>query len=195
MERKSVGAPFAGIRRRKDTTVPKKRNSGITLIALVITIIIMLILAGIVITLAIGNNEIINKAQIAGKNYLEAQNYEVDEIAKTNNEIDEYVNGTRKENSNYYFIDTSKLITSFGITATNNSYTAKEDCYITAYLHQYGQQTITITINDQQISYVLNNTDKSMIVPFSIGLAKGDTIKFKHSVYRGSSKCYVWGLK
>lgn len=43
----------------------KAKNKGITLIILVITIIIMLILAGVVITLAIGNNGLIGKAKEA----------------------------------------------------------------------------------------------------------------------------------
>lgn len=42
---------------------------GITLIALVITVIILLILAGIVISLAIGENGIIKKAGQAGEEY------------------------------------------------------------------------------------------------------------------------------
>lgn len=43
----------------------RKSNKGITLISLVITIIIMLILAGVVITLALGNNGLIGKAKEA----------------------------------------------------------------------------------------------------------------------------------
>ena len=52
------------------------KNRGITLIALIITIIIMLILAGIVLSLTIGENGIIKKAQIAGQNYIDAAQYE-----------------------------------------------------------------------------------------------------------------------
>ena len=56
----------------------KKQNKqkGITLIALVITIIVLLILAGITINLTIGQDGIITKAQQAGKNYVDAANYE-----------------------------------------------------------------------------------------------------------------------
>lgn len=46
-----------------------KRNKGITLIALVVTIIVMLILAGIAISLTIGENGIIRKAGEAGTQY------------------------------------------------------------------------------------------------------------------------------
>ena len=53
-----------------------KQQKGITLIALVITIIVLLILAGITINLTIGQDGIITKAQQAGKNYVDAANYE-----------------------------------------------------------------------------------------------------------------------
>lgn len=55
----------------------KRRNDkGITLIALIITIIIMLILAGVVINLVVGKNGIINIAKSAGKNYINVENEE-----------------------------------------------------------------------------------------------------------------------
>lgn len=53
-----------------------KNQKGITLLALVITIIIMLILAGIVISLTIGENGIIKRAQLAEKEYKEAESKE-----------------------------------------------------------------------------------------------------------------------
>ena len=48
------------------------KNKGITLVALVITIIILLILAGITLNLTLGQNGIITRAQEAGKNYMDA---------------------------------------------------------------------------------------------------------------------------
>ena len=41
----------------------KKRQKGITLIALVITIIVLLILAGVSISLVVGNNGILGRAE------------------------------------------------------------------------------------------------------------------------------------
>ena len=67
-----VGASLVGIPKRHDTTVAEKRNKanqGITLISLIITIIIMLILAGIVLNLAIGERGIFNTAKNASKEY------------------------------------------------------------------------------------------------------------------------------
>lgn len=71
----------------------ERKNKGITLIALIITIIIMLILAGIVITMTIGENGIIAKAQLAGKNYIDASNYEQSQLAKLEN----YIENSRQE--------------------------------------------------------------------------------------------------
>ena len=45
----------------------RRQEKGITLIALIITIIILLILAGISLHLLIGNNGILNKTQLAKK--------------------------------------------------------------------------------------------------------------------------------
>ena len=56
----------------------KKETKGITLIALVVTIVILLILAGVSLNLVLGNNGIINKAKEARDKYAEAaQNDEI----------------------------------------------------------------------------------------------------------------------
>ena len=59
----------------------KQNQKGITLIALVITIIVLLILAGITINLTVGQNGILNRAQEAGKNYKESEVRENVELA------------------------------------------------------------------------------------------------------------------
>ncbi len=57
-------------------------NKGITLIALVISIIILLILAAITINLTIGERGILTRAREAGRNYQNAANYEDEQLAK-----------------------------------------------------------------------------------------------------------------
>ena len=54
----------------------KKQDKGITLVALVITVIILLILAGITLSLTIGENGIIAKAKQAKENMLQAEKEE-----------------------------------------------------------------------------------------------------------------------
>jgi len=79
-----------------------KNEKGITLIALVITIVVLIILAGVVISLSLGENGIFNKAKYATEEYANEQAREEAEIAKVSNEIDGYVVANRdKTNINY----------------------------------------------------------------------------------------------
>ena len=65
-----------------------KNNKGITLIALVITIIVLIILAGISINLLLGDNGIIKKAQEAGERYKVAADEEEEKLANAESAID-----------------------------------------------------------------------------------------------------------
>lgn len=69
-----------------------KKQKGITLIALIITIIILLILAGVVLNLTIGQNGIINRAKEAGKTYQNAAENELAELDL----LYRYLNGEEK---------------------------------------------------------------------------------------------------
>ena len=57
----------------------KKNQRGITLVALVVTIVVLLILAGVSINLVLGNNGIIIKAKKAEEKTAEAQEKEMTE--------------------------------------------------------------------------------------------------------------------
>ena len=74
-----------------------KDNKSITLTALVVTIVILIILAGITINSILGDEGILKKAQQATQNYSNAQAEEEDKIAKYANEIDNYINGISNE--------------------------------------------------------------------------------------------------
>ena len=78
---------------RKEKTIKRKlsfkaRNKGITLIALVITIIILIILASITLGAIIGPNGLIRRAEEAGKNYQIAAKEEEKELEKLMNGMD-----------------------------------------------------------------------------------------------------------
>ena len=73
----------------------KKENLGITLIALVITIVVLIILATVAINLSLGNNGILNRARTATEQHQNAQSQEEIDVAKVTNEIDSYVDGNR----------------------------------------------------------------------------------------------------
>ena len=74
-------------------------DEGITLIALVVTIVVLLILAGITISLVFGSNGVIKKAQEANENTKIAQVREQLELAKG----PEYIEGNGKYNPDSYF--------------------------------------------------------------------------------------------
>lgn len=95
----------------------ERKNQGITLIALIITIIIMLILAGIVLTLTIGENGIIRKAQIAGANYVDAQEYERNELAK----VEDYIQNGRENSSVNSNLEGSEIKLLTTISAAKNA--------------------------------------------------------------------------
>ena len=74
-------------------------NKGITLIALVITIIVLLILAGVTINLTLGENGIFRTAEQAGKNYTQAQEQELAGLANFENTINNIIAGTGNGNT------------------------------------------------------------------------------------------------
>ena len=69
-------------------------QTGITLIALVVTIVVLLILAGVSINALFGDSGIINKAKDAQSKMDEATQNDLDSINELNNWIDGKVNGT-----------------------------------------------------------------------------------------------------
>ena len=66
-----------------------KKNAGITLIALVVTIIVLLILAGITLSLALNNNGIFKRSKNAATAYSEAEKAEREELDRIAGEMDE----------------------------------------------------------------------------------------------------------
>ena len=62
-------------------------STGITLIALVITIVILLILSAVVIRLSLGEGGLADKAKEATENYQIAEQTEMDSIAEIENQI------------------------------------------------------------------------------------------------------------
>ena len=65
-----------------------KEEKGITLVALVVTIIVLLILAGVAISLSIGNNGLFSRTKSASEVHLEKSATEKLEIALSNLQID-----------------------------------------------------------------------------------------------------------
>ena len=73
-----------------------KSNGGITLVALVVTIIVLIILAGVSISLVLGNNGIIKKAREAKENYIEAAEEEDVAIHALEDEMNQKIEENQK---------------------------------------------------------------------------------------------------
>lgn len=65
-----------------------KKERGITLVALVVTIIVLLILAGVAISLTIGNNGLFNRAKNAANTWRTAENNEANTMNTFSTEFD-----------------------------------------------------------------------------------------------------------
>ena len=66
-----------------------KKERGITLVALVVTIVVLLILAGVSISLVIGQNGIVTKAQEGASSYQNAANAERANMAGAEQELNQ----------------------------------------------------------------------------------------------------------
>ena len=72
------------------TKFENKQERGITLIALVVTIVVLLILAGVSISLVLNNNGVISKAKDAKNQYAEAQTNDEKQL----NEVSDWIDTT-----------------------------------------------------------------------------------------------------
>ena len=134
-----------------------KRNKGITLIALVVTIIVLLILAGISIMMLTGQNGILNRASEAKEKTEDAQNDELVKFAVTSSI------GTDG------LIDLNQLkteIESQGGRVTGTTFPVTVTMGKSSYqIDQYGNITEASTM--PQISYTVTNTDGTEITETS----------------------------
>lgn len=83
----------------KRKNIVKNNNYGITLVALVVTIIVLLILAGISISMVLGNNGVIHRAADATANAEKEKVYEQIKLATASGEIEYYYTGTDRLNA------------------------------------------------------------------------------------------------
>ena len=85
-----------------------KEYKGITLVALVISIIVLLILAGVAINLAIGERGIFNQSKLAVEKYKDAQNKEEEQLQIAENAMLGNIDTRGEETNNKALIDFSK---------------------------------------------------------------------------------------
>ena len=107
-----------------------KSDRAITLIALVVTIIVLLILAGVTINSVVGSDSVIKKSKIAVNVYKNESDEEEKSIENLENVIDENVNETQEKylksgeyasNTDMYYDGTSLAVIPAGFTVSGIS--------------------------------------------------------------------------
>ena len=124
-----------------------KKENGITLIALVITIIVLLILAGVSIAMLTGDNGILNKATDASRETLAAEAEEAIKLA---------VNVVIADKLDPSVTDQTKKAISFAnIEAANNDSNVTLTEGTTS---EAGKVSITATIKDKTYDFTVDTT-------------------------------------
>ena len=146
-----------------------KEKRGITLIALVVTIIVLLILAGISISMLTGQNGILNRAKEAKESTQQTQEDEQTAINNTSNFINSYVNG-----KSYEVVEPTNVEDWDFTTESDGTIT------ITGYKGSDTEVVIPNSINGVAVKKVEN---KSKLNGYGYPILPGDGEK----VYRGGS--------
>ena len=108
------------VKRKNLNKIENNNIKGITLIALVITIVVLIILAGVAINLTLNQNGIFNKATQARENYMQATNEEQEEITNVEMAIDEITGGTSKPSKEYASYDNPYIPTGYSHIGTED---------------------------------------------------------------------------
>lgn len=160
-------------------------NSAITLIALIITIIVLLILAGVTLTMLMGENGIIKKAQLAKEKTNEAQIEEEKNLKSLEDKINNY-------NSRENGVSESKYIKEFKpiiLSETNvnikvsNSLENGEDSEVYGYLFLLDGKVVSMQQNKEYVYLDLNKGQEYEISIIAVdkqgNFKKSSTIKHK----------------
>ena len=91
-----------------------KQEKGITLIALIVTIVVLLILAGVSVNAIFSDNGIIARAQNAQNKMNEAQQNDLTEINNLNNWIDQQTNTSKPSKTLTFSLNLSEIKLSSG---------------------------------------------------------------------------------
>ena len=163
MEKKSL-------RKRKTLQNEKRKNAGITLIALVITIVILIILSTITINFAFGENGLVSITENARDITTEATEKEGIEMAVADSKIKDITTPDReKENLE------ESLRSQFGNDA---NFTVTEN----------GDGSFLINMNDSQRSYYVESTGEIIAQSEMIEIGTAEELKaFRDEVNSGNS--------
>ena len=166
-----------------------KEDKGITLVALVITIVILLILAGISVS-TLTNTGLFNKAKEARQKSENAQILENSTLAKYENTIESIDNNTRQA-SGALQLDYAKAIDISSYTSEDNKYIIPDNGFLVV---QYNEENTTVThyvqihINDYPYSPLLSDNEWGIPENFSTIINKGQSIYFTFRYYDNNNR-------
>ncbi len=143
-------------------------QNGITLIALVVTIVVLIILAGVSVNALFGNSGIIEKAKETQNKMNEAKNNDLEAINELTNLIDNQVNGIEESIGN--------LIT---FTIGDIQFQAEKDMTWGSF---FGSKYNTA--NEGKVYLVMDSADDKVIIAFAPEY-EGDPIKMYYACYNG----------
>ena len=148
-----------------------KQERGITLIALVVTIVVLLILAGVSVNALFGNSGIIEKAKESQNKMEEAQRNDLTELNKLNEWIGEVSNSSSKSESESNIPTINLTGTSWKIPTNAFVSSTTEGCYILDLSIKKIDSSGTQTIMDNYISTYLRyyTSSGSSLIQFSGG--------------------------
>ena len=149
-----------------------KNNKGITLIALVITIIVLLILAGVSISLVVGNNGILTQSKSAVETNREAKAKEEVEMAWSSARADYWSD----------WVKNSSTVTSEAFYQTKlNEYleeTKAEDQDVVVTGNGDNTYTVTYKTKDQGIAYTFLVSEDGKVEKLNIDSNNKNTFTF-----------------
>ena len=158
-----------------------KSKSGITLVALVVTIVVLLILAGVSLNLVIGNDGIIRRAKEAQERYRQASENEQKDLELAADYIDEMISGIEKINgvpipNGYYYVGGTKntgLVISDESSDENKYKTAEDGKVLKDDL--VGNQWVWVPVDDVTKLCDTSNTEEYKLC----GTTDADPVKTK----------------
>lgn len=161
----------------------KNKNKGITLIALIITIIILLILAGVTISQLTGNG-LFDKIQLAKEKYFNEQKKENKTLADYEEQISEYVGNGRDNNYGVIELDYDNSVDVSSYTSENNRFTFTSGGFLVVQYCEDGTSETRrcyVNISGYPFTQQLNDNKWGIYEHFSTIVNKDQTVYFTFS--------------
>ncbi|MGN1270205.1 MAG: hypothetical protein ACI4UU_05005 [Clostridia bacterium] len=162
-------------------TKVKQNNKGITLIALVVTIVVLLILAGITITALFGENGLIERAKIADQKTKEGAQNDIEAIENLDEQVDVMINGpttietlmtkAATKNKTVYDKYGNKITVPKGFKIVTP---AEDSTVVYAYDKESGVSTNTPVVQD---GIVIQDSAGNQFVWIPVGEIKNDAVE------------------